>query len=116
MDTRATGMLAGAVLAVVLATAPAQASSGINAYRFKATAKNIETLASAGFDVTEGRRSGGRIEVYGTRRQMAQLGRKEKIRGKLVRDRRGRRPRAVHGDVRPHREPAPVDRREGRDR
>ena len=90
MSRRATGVLAGAVLATVLATAPAQASSGINAYRFKATAQTVEKLAQAGFDVTEGRRAGARIEVYGTKRQMARLARKEKIRGKLVRDKRGR--------------------------
>ncbi len=90
MSRRAIGVLAGAVLAMVLVTAPAQASSGINAYRFKATAKTVEKLALAGFDVSEGRRAGGRIEVYGTKRQMARLARKEKIRGKLVRDRRGR--------------------------
>jgi hypothetical protein len=79
-----------AVLASLAVAAPAQAgSSGLNAYRVKATAKNLEKLALAGFDVTEGRR-GGKIEVFGTSKQMAALARKSKLRVRLVRDRRGR--------------------------
>ena len=39
MSRRAIGVLAGAVLAMIVAAAPAQASSGINAYRFKAKPK-----------------------------------------------------------------------------
>ena len=39
MSRLATGVLAGAVLAMIVATSPAQASSKINAYRFKATAR-----------------------------------------------------------------------------
>jgi murein tripeptide amidase MpaA len=79
------------VLAVLALATPAEAkSTGINAYRVKATAKNLEKLALAGFDVTEGRRIGGKIEVYGTSKQIARLSRKSKVRAKLVRDRKGR--------------------------
>ena len=56
----------------------------------KATAANLEKLALAGFDVTEGRRLKGKIEVYGTRGQMARLSRKTKLRVRIVKDRRGR--------------------------
>jgi hypothetical protein len=90
MSRRAIGAVAVTVLAMLCAAVPAQASSGINAYRFKATAKNVQTLASAGFDVTEGRRAGGKIEVYGTAKQMKRLAQKSKLRARVVRDRRGR--------------------------
>jgi hypothetical protein len=80
-----------AATAAFAVTTPAMAADGaLNAYRVKATAKNLEKLALAGFDVTEGRRANGKIEVYGTSTQMAQLSRKTKVRSKLVRDRRGR--------------------------
>jgi Zinc carboxypeptidase/Immune inhibitor A peptidase M6 len=83
--------LAIAIVVVLIASVPAQAkSSGINAYRVKATATNLEKLALAGFDVTEGRRLNGMIEVYGTRKQMARLSRKTKLRTRIVTDRRGR--------------------------
>ena len=86
--------LAGAAIAVLAALAvatPADArSNGLNAYRVKATAKNLEKLALAGFDVTEGRRIRGKVEVYGTSKQIARLSRKSKVRAKLVRDRKGR--------------------------
>ena len=79
------------MLAVLALATPAEAkSTGLNAYRVKATAKNLEKLAMAGFDVTEGRRIGGKIEVYGTSKQIARLSRKSKVRAKLVRDRKGR--------------------------
>ena len=78
-----------AALAVLAVAAPAQAGN-INAYRVKATAKNIEKLALAGFDVTEGRRAHGKIEVFGAAKQIASLTRKSKLRARLVKDRRGR--------------------------
>src|ERR687893_2520506 len=82
--------LAVAVVVSLMAAVPAQAaSSKLNAYRVKATAQNLERLAMAGFDVTEGRR-GRKIEIYGTSKQIARLRRKSKVRAKLVRDRRGR--------------------------
>ena len=82
--------LAVVVAISLIAAVPAQAApSKINAYRVKATATNLERLAMAGFDVTEGRR-GRKIEIYGTSKQMASLRRKTKVRAKLVRDSRGR--------------------------
>ena len=83
--------LAIAVLVPLVAAVPAQSASSINAYRVKATAKNLQKLALAGFDVTEGRRGRGRvIEVYGTAQQMSRFTRKSKVRTRLVKDRRGR--------------------------
>src|SRR5215208_6759862 len=82
-------VLAIALLVPLVASAPAQSASRINAYRVKATAKNLEKLALAGFDVTEGRR-GRRIEVYGTAKQMARFTRTSKVRTRLVKDRKGR--------------------------
>ena len=61
----------------------------INAYRVSATAKNLERLALAGFDVTEGRR-GRTVEIYGTAGQMRKLRADTGTRARLVRDRRGR--------------------------
>jgi murein tripeptide amidase MpaA len=60
-----------AVLASLALAAPAAADSRdpINAYRVAATSKNLERLALAGFDVTEGRRD-GKVEVYGTAGQL----------------------------------------------
>jgi murein tripeptide amidase MpaA len=85
------GCVTLAVVAVCATAAPAHAgSSGINAYRVKASAKNLEKLALAGFDVTEGRRAKGKIEVYGTAKQIAQLTRESRLKARLVKDRRGR--------------------------
>ena len=82
-------VLAIALLVPLVASAPAQSASRINAYSVKATAKNLQKLALAGFDVTEGRR-GRRIEVYGTARQMARFTRKNKVQTRLVKDKKGR--------------------------
>ena len=53
------GRSARATLAAVFALAvfagSVQAAASLNAYRVKATGKNIKALAKAGFDVTEGR-------------------------------------------------------------
>ena len=89
MSRRSTGA-AIAVLASLAFATPAVADSGdpINGYRVKATPKNLETLALAGFDVTEGRR-GSKIEVYGTASQIAKL-RNDGIRARAVRDGKGR--------------------------
>ena len=63
-----------AALSTLAVCAPAQADSRnpVNAYRVSATAKNLERLALAGFDVTEGRR-GRTVEIYGTAGQMRKL-------------------------------------------
>jgi murein tripeptide amidase MpaA len=92
MQRRVLAVVIAALVSVfaIVASAPAQPSTGINAYRVKATAKNLERLAMAGFDVTEGRRVRGMIEVYGTAKQMTRLQRKAKLRTRLVEDRRGR--------------------------
>jgi Zinc carboxypeptidase/Immune inhibitor A-like, MAM domain len=54
------------------ASGGADSRDPINAYRVKATPKNLEKLALAGFDVTEGRR-GNSVEVYGTATQLRKL-------------------------------------------
>lgn len=79
-----------AVLASLALAAPASADSRnpINDYRVKATPQNLEKLAMAGFDVTEGRR-GAQIEVYGTSTQIAKL-RTDGVKARLVRDKKGR--------------------------
>ena len=89
MSRRSLGTAAVVLLSLVLA-APAAADrrDPINGYRVKATAKNLEKLAMAGFDVTEGRR-GKTIEVYGTATQAAKL-RTDGVKATIVRDRRGR--------------------------
>ncbi len=89
MSRRSTGA-AIAVLASLAFATPAAADSGdpINAYKVKATPKNMEKLALAGYDVLEGRRN-GRVEIYGTAGQIAKL-RNDGIRAKALRDRKGR--------------------------
>ena len=79
-----------AVLASLALAAPASADSRnpINGYRVKATPQNLEKLAMAGFDVTEGRR-GKQIEVYGTASQIAKL-RTDGVKARVVRDKKGR--------------------------
>jgi len=63
----------------------------INGYRVNASPQNLEKLAQAGFDVSEGGdRSDGRIEVFGTAGQLRKLKRAEGIASRLVKDRRGR--------------------------
>ena len=52
------------LLLVVSSGATAQAAN-LDAYRVKATAANLEKLARAGFDVTEGRRKGS-VEIVAT--------------------------------------------------
>ena len=89
MGRRSSGA-AVAVLASLALAAPAAADSRnpINGYRVAATPQNLEKLAMAGFDVTEGRR-GRHVEVFGTATQIAKL-RGEGISARLVRDRKGR--------------------------
>ena len=100
MGRRSSGA-AFAVLVSLALAAPAAADSRdpINGYRVKATPQNLEKLAMAGFDVTEGRR-GGQIEIYGTATQVAKL-RSDGISAKVVRDAKGRtaaqRQRAKYG-------------------
>jgi hypothetical protein len=66
-------VVAAALSATIFsASAAADSRDPINAYRVKATPKNLEKLALAGFDVTEGRR-GNFVEVYGTATQLRKL-------------------------------------------
>src|SRR5919206_1406171 len=89
MSRRSLSAVVAALASLALA-APALADSRdpINGYRVKATAENLEKLAMAGFDVTEGRR-GSEIEVYGTATQAAKL-RSDGIAARLVKDGKGR--------------------------
>jgi len=66
MGRRSSSAAFAALMTLALA-APAAADSRdpINGYRVKATPQNLEKLAMAGFDVTEGIR-GKRIEIFGT--------------------------------------------------
>ncbi len=62
-----------AVFVIAVPAASASAAS-LNAYRVKATAENLQALAQAGFDVTEGRNlERGTIDVVGTRGDVAKL-------------------------------------------
>ena len=55
MSRRRIGVALAALMAIGVAAAPAEAGSRhLNAYRVKASATNLEKLAMAGFDVTEG--------------------------------------------------------------
>src|SRR5215218_9256378 len=87
----ATAALVALVSLAVCSTASADSSSPINGYRVKASAKNLERLALAGFDVTEGRNARRRtVEVFGSAAQLAKLRRDTGIKSRLVRDARGR--------------------------
>jgi zinc carboxypeptidase/immune inhibitor InhA-like protein len=79
--------LSAAVVALAsLALAAPASAADLNAYRVKATAKNLRTLAQAGFDMTEGRRKDGTVEIVGTARQVGKLD----VAATVVKDRAGR--------------------------
>src|SRR5262245_53655233 len=83
---------AAVAVALLLASAGSAYADGrnpINAYRVKATPKNLERLALAGYDVTEGRRN-GMVEVYGTAGQLRKLRSSAGVNARLVKDRLGR--------------------------
>jgi hypothetical protein len=91
--SRGKGSAALAVLVslVVCSTASADARNPINGYRVKANAENLEQLALAGFDVTEGRNAKtGKVEVFGSASQLAKFRRETGIRARIVRDASGR--------------------------
>ena len=87
------------LLLLVSSGATAQAA-GLDAYRVKSTAANLEKLALAGFDVTEGRRKAS-VEIVATARQVGTLRRTQKLTVRKVRRRAsgrrasGRRARAA---------------------
>jgi len=74
-----------AAFASLVLVAPASAAD-LNAYRVKASAKNLKSLAQAGYDMTEGRRKDGTVEIVATARQAKSLD----VGAKVVRDRAGR--------------------------
>jgi hypothetical protein len=87
MSRRSLGAAVVALASLALcAPASADSRNPLNAYRVKATAKNLKTLALAGFDVTEGRRKDGTVEVFAAASQFDKLN----VKGKIVQDRLGR--------------------------
>ena len=74
-----------AAFASLVLVAPASAAD-LNAYRVKASAKNLKSLAQAGYDMTEGRRKDGTVEIVATAGQIKQLD----VTAKVVKDRAGR--------------------------
>jgi len=81
---------ATAMLLAVLALAPAASADRrdpIRAYRVTATAQNLQKLAQAGFDVTEGRRRDGKVEIYGTASQLRKLREAEGVKATAVKRR-----------------------------
>jgi murein tripeptide amidase MpaA len=71
---------------VLVAPASADSSHPLNAYRVKASAKNLKALAQAGYDMTEGRRKDGTVEIVATAGQAKKLD----VGAKVVKDRNGR--------------------------
>jgi zinc carboxypeptidase/immune inhibitor InhA-like protein len=80
MRRRVAGVLLAAVAGLGV-SAPAEADSRdpIRGYRVAATPQNLEKLALAGFDVTEGRRGNGVVEVYGTSAQLKKFAAGENV-------------------------------------
>jgi hypothetical protein len=89
MKTRLGGTCAIVAMLAVATPAWADSSDPINAYRVRATPKNLEALALAGFDVTEGRRD-GKIEIYGTAAQLRKLRDSAGVRARRVKEARAR--------------------------
>ncbi|MBA2516985.1 MAG: immune inhibitor A, partial [Solirubrobacterales bacterium] len=87
MHTRTRGVCGLIAAALTLSAAPAwAASAGLDAYRVKATPKNLEKLSKAGFDVGEGiDRKRDTIDVFGTERQVRGV----KVGAQLVTDGQG---------------------------
>ena len=88
MNIRRWGACGLAAAALACTATPAMAAGGdLDAYRVKATGKNLRALAEAGFDVTEGRdRKTNTVEVVGTRSQIGAL----KVDAEKVVDAQGR--------------------------
>jgi murein tripeptide amidase MpaA len=72
-------------LAALAAAAPAASAAGqpLNAYRVKADPETLEALAQAGYDVGEGRRINGKVEIYATAGQARSL-RRDGVATKVV--------------------------------
>jgi Zinc carboxypeptidase/Immune inhibitor A peptidase M6 len=79
MRRRVAGVLLAAVAGLGAdATAQADSRDPIRGYRVAATPANLEKLALAGFDVTEGRR-GRTVEVFGTAAQLKKFAAGENV-------------------------------------
>jgi hypothetical protein len=81
-------LTAFALFACALPAQAMAAGTGLDAYKVKATAKNLRTLGLKGFDVTEARH-GGQIEIVATRSQVRGLAR-DGVSATLKTDRHGR--------------------------
>ena len=84
MTRRACGAAVAALAALAVA-APATYAAGqpLNAYRVKADPETLEALAQAGYDVGEGRRINGKVEIYATAGQARSL-RRDGLAAKVV--------------------------------
>jgi hypothetical protein len=90
MKLRGTFFALIALLVMAALAAPASAGVGLKAYKAKARgAKELRELRSFGFDLTEGHRRKGTIEIVATRSQVKDL-RRAGVRVTVIRDRRGR--------------------------
>src|SRR5918992_600153 len=90
MKLRGTFFALIALLVIAALAAPASAGVGLKAYKAKARgAKELRELRSFGFDLTEGHRRKGTIEIVATRSQVKDL-RRVGLRVTVIRDRRGR--------------------------
>jgi len=79
--------------ALLALCSPASADSRdpINGYKVKATPANLEKLALAGYDMTEGRdQREGTVEIFGSARQIAELRTDQRITARLIEDKQGR--------------------------
>jgi len=95
MRLRGTFFALIALLVMAALAAPASAGVGLKAYKAKARgAKQLRELRSFGFDLTEGHRRKGTIEIVATRSQVQDL-RRAGLRVTVIRDRRGRGARRV---------------------
>ncbi len=81
------GMLIG-ICALTLTSSASAAGDRLNAYDARATAENLQVLATSGFDTTEGH-DGRKIEVVASKTQ-AQAVRKQGVKLRLKRDAQGR--------------------------
>src|SRR5215213_10396651 len=84
MKRRACGV-AIAALAAIAMVAPASHAAGqpLNAYRVKTDTETLEALAKAGYDVGEGRRINGKVEIFATAGQARSL-RSDGVAAKMV--------------------------------
>jgi murein tripeptide amidase MpaA len=85
MRRRVAGIVLAAVAGLgVSEVAQADSRDPIRGYRVKASAQNLEKLALAGFDVTEGRRNDGTVEIFGTTAQVEKFAAGERVQVRRV--------------------------------